>query len=106
LVEVDLNSDTLLVRADVAQAQIAKTAQMGSTTAAGSTGGGPTPGVEQTPSPILGRSGPPDEPASPPRPRRFYAKVTLDRTAPRRKSAISRNRSWPNFIACEGQGLS
>jgi hypothetical protein len=82
LVEVDLNSDTLLVRADVAQAQIAKTAQMGSTTAAGSTGGGPTPGVEQTPSPILGRSGPPDEPASPPRPRRFYAKVTLDPNRP------------------------
>jgi hypothetical protein len=71
LVEVDLNSDTLLVRADVAQAQIAKTEQA-------PTGGGPTPGDKPTQAPII-RDPAPHEPR---RPRRFYAKVTLDPNRP------------------------
>jgi hypothetical protein len=40
LVDVELNSDALLVRATVAQAQIAKTAQLTGSTGVGQTGGG------------------------------------------------------------------
>ena len=74
LVEVDLNSDTLLVRADVAQPQIAKTVQP-----AAPTGGAPTPGDKPTQTPDIGQPPPPAEPR---RPRRFYAKVALDPNRP------------------------
>jgi hypothetical protein len=74
LVEVDLNSDMLLVRADVAQAQIAKTMRP-----AAPTGGGPAPGDKPTQTPVIGQPPPPAEPR---RPRRFYAKVALDPNRP------------------------
>ena len=75
LVDVDLNSDMLLVRADVAQAQIAKTEQA-------PTGGGSMPGDKQRQRLLLASRPLPTEPR---RPRRFYAKVTLTRTARRRR---------------------
>jgi predicted AAA+ superfamily ATPase len=74
LVEIDLNSDTLLVRADVAQAQIAKTVQP-----AAPTRGGPTPDDKPTQTPVIGQ---PSLPGEPRRPQRFYAKVTLDPNRP------------------------
>ena len=74
LVEVDLNSDTLLVRADVAQPQIAKTVQP-----AAPTGAAPTPGDKSAPTPVI-RQPPPR--AEPRLPRRFYAKVALDPNRP------------------------
>ena len=45
LVEVDLNSETLLVRADVAQAQIAKTVQPATPTSGGPTTGDKPPQI-------------------------------------------------------------
>jgi hypothetical protein len=65
LVEVNLNSDTVLVRREVAEAQLAKQAPQ--TTQVG-------PGSKQPPPP-------PPRPGRP-RPRRFYAKVTLDPNRP------------------------
>ena len=77
LVEVDLSSNALLVRADLAQAQLAKAAQPSETTAVG-----PTAGDERTRSPLVERPCQPDAPAVPQRPRRFYAKVALDPNRP------------------------
>jgi len=74
LVEVDLNSDTLLVRADVAQAQIAKAAQPSAPA-----GGPPTANDKPTQTTIIGQ---PPATAKPRLPRRFYAKVTLDPNRP------------------------
>jgi hypothetical protein len=63
LVQIDLNSDAVLVRRDVAEAQLAK-----------NTGG--TVSTDLQPPP------PPPPPPPPARPRRFYAKVTLDPNRP------------------------
>jgi Protein of unknown function (DUF499) len=74
LVEVDLNSDRLLVRADVAHAQTARAALRAVPTGGSTTGGGTT-----TQTPVVERPPPPTEPQ---RPRRFYAKVKLDPNRP------------------------
>jgi hypothetical protein len=75
LVTIDLNSDTLLVRREVAEAQLAKQVPQTPSLGAGNTGGSVT-GQPATPgAPLAG-------PAPAPRPRRFYAKVTLDPNRP------------------------
>jgi hypothetical protein len=77
LVDVDLNSDILLVRAEVAQAQIAKNSH-----ADASASGGLTVGDAPPQTPMSGQ--PPSTGAipAPARRRRFYAKVTLDPNRP------------------------
>lgn len=76
LVEVDFNSDMVLVRADVAQAQLAKNTPQPAQVAPG------TPGAAAKSSAASGQPpvGPPV--ATQPRPRRFYAKITLDPNRP------------------------
>jgi hypothetical protein len=66
--------DTLLVRADVAQPQIAKTVQP-----AAPTGAAPTPGDKSAPTPVIRQ---PPCPQSRGVLRRFYAKVALDPNRP------------------------
>jgi hypothetical protein len=70
LVEVDLNSEVVLVRREVADAQLAKQAPPDGATGAGQR----TVAVGQ---PQVG-----GQVAARPRPRRFYAKVTLDPNRP------------------------
>ena len=77
LVDVDLNSDGLLVRAEVAQAQIAKNSQPVAPIASGPTAVG---ALALNPAAVQ----PPATGAAPARhrPRRFYAKITLDPNRP------------------------
>jgi hypothetical protein len=76
LVDVDLNSDMLLVRAEVAQAQIARN------TIKDKLAGGDTTGQDkrtQAKDRVIEQPPPPSPPS---RPRRFYATVTLDPNRP------------------------
>jgi hypothetical protein len=77
LVDVDLNSDALLLRAEVAQAQLARTAH-----STAPVGASPTTSATPTQAPVTGQPPPPTGPNPAPRPRRFYAKVTLDPNRP------------------------
>jgi hypothetical protein len=77
LVEVNLNSDMVLVRRAVAEARLAKLAPQPGP--AGPNGDGPT--VTGRP-PIVGQPPVGGVDTPPPRPRRFYAKVTLDPNRP------------------------
>ena len=77
LVEVDLNSEALLVRGDVAQAQFAKTAP-----AVAASSGAVTAGPVISPSGDVNNPGSAGVPDAPRRPRRFYAKVSLDPKRP------------------------
>jgi len=70
LVEVDLHSDMVLVRRDVAETQLAKQGAQ----ARGPAVTGPGPVMAQSPGGAAV--------TAPPRPRRFYAKVTLDPNRP------------------------
>jgi hypothetical protein len=76
LVGVDLNSDMVLVRRDVVEAQITARAPQGTSAGAGADGSTTAqPRTDEVPT----KSG---APTAPPRPRRFYAKVTLDPNRP------------------------
>jgi len=66
----------VLVRRDVAEAQLAKLAPLGAPATPGING---TTGVGQSPP---GGQPSPGSPAEPARPRRFYAKITLDPNRP------------------------
>lgn len=77
LVEVDLNSEALLVRAEAAQAQVAKT-----TPAATSVSGNVVAEPPVNPTGQISDPRPTGEEDAPPRPRRFYAKVSLDPKRP------------------------
>jgi hypothetical protein len=76
LADVDLNSDALLVRADVAQAQLARDAERDKST------GGDTTGSDTSAQTRIVVQPSPLEPEQPRLPRRFYAKVTLDPNRP------------------------
>jgi hypothetical protein len=76
LVEVDLNSDMVLVWRAVAEAQIAKHASQSITPEQGSTG------TTTVRSPISGQDSDAASVTARTRPRRFYAKITLDPTRP------------------------
>jgi hypothetical protein len=74
LVEIDFNSDMVLVRREVAEAQLAKHAT------ATSPGGDGTAVAGQPP--VVGQLSPGGPAVAPRRPRRFYAKITLDPNRP------------------------
>jgi hypothetical protein len=76
LLEVDLNSDAVLVRRSVAEAQLAK--QVPAAGAAVTRGDGATPAGQ----PQAGGPSPAGGPVAARRPRRFYAKVALDPNRP------------------------
>jgi predicted AAA+ superfamily ATPase len=81
LVEVKLDSDMLLVRRAIADAQIAKAEPAGVTPQpAGSVGPQPSPQAPQGSGGVASPSPTGGSPA--PRPRRFYAKVVLDPSRP------------------------
>lgn len=75
MVTIDLNSDVLLFRREVADAQLAKQVTQTPSVSTGNIGG-PVTGQPSTPGPL------PAGPAPAARPRRFYAKVTLDPNRP------------------------
>ena len=76
LVEIDFNSDMVLVGRSTAEAQLAKQGQ-----SAGAAGGSPGPSIAGEPSVVAQPSGG-STPAAPRRPRRFYAKIALDPNRP------------------------
>jgi hypothetical protein len=77
LVTIELNSEMILVRREVADAQLANQAQQKAPLGSNNTG---ETGTRQPP--IAGQQSAGGTAATRPRPRRFYAKVTLDPNRP------------------------